>query len=107
MTGRIKFIDSAGDPLQVEDSPAIPYDYEQPSAYDQQCGTSNLNQFQLPNEECPSHFVCDKPDPGPLADFVDCIESMNCAMTAGMTTHVSSGSVLALFNHMVSNTTLV
>ena len=38
MSGRIKFVDEQGMPLAGADVPLIPYVYEKPSEYDQQCG---------------------------------------------------------------------
>ena len=100
MTGRIKFVDSAGVELSPVDSPAIAYEYDMPSAYDQTCGTYGLGDFQLPHPECPEQFVCDKPD-GVVGQFAGCLDSMNCAMTAGMTTNVNQGSAAALFLHQM------
>eukprot|EP00551_Chaetoceros_affinis_P013895 CAMPEP_0203711904 /NCGR_PEP_ID=MMETSP0091-20130426/69760_1 /ASSEMBLY_ACC=CAM_ASM_001089 /TAXON_ID=426623 /ORGANISM="Chaetoceros affinis, Strain CCMP159" /LENGTH=303 /DNA_ID=CAMNT_0050589857 /DNA_START=244 /DNA_END=1156 /DNA_ORIENTATION=- len=90
MTGRIKFVDEKGDVLQEENKPGIPYEYESPTGFDESCGTSGLNSFVLPHKECPSTFVCDKPE-GPVGDFATCLDAMNCAMTVGMTT--TSGEV--------------
>lgn len=100
MTGRIKLIDSEGAALYEDDFPTIPYEYEQPSDYDLSCGTSGLEEYTLPNEECPSKFVCGKPD-GAVGAFAACLDSMNCAMTSGMTTNVHQGSAIALFNHQM------
>merc|ERR1711904_195997 len=100
MTGRIKFVDSEGDLLYPEDDPAIPYPYEEPSSYDETCGTFGLEDFQLPNDQCPDRFVCNAPG-GAVGKFADCIESMNCAMTKGMTTNVNQDSAIALFNHQM------
>merc|ERR1719469_1327684 len=79
--------------------PEIPYPYEQATAYDESCGTYGVSGFQLPNPQCPSKFVCDAPDG--VAEFAGCIESMNCAMTAGMTTGASSDNAMALFVHQM------
>jgi len=100
MTGRVKFVDSEGNLLQEENDPAIPYEYDAPSEYDQSCGTHGLDEYQLPNFECPTKFVCNKPE-GAAGKFADCIDSMNCAMTAGMTTNMNMDSIIALFNHQM------
>merc|ERR1711935_433766 len=100
MTGRIKFIDSNGDPLQAEDRPALGYPYEVLSEYDQSCGTSGLEDFQLPNKQCPEKFVCNKPD-GAVGQFAECVDSMNCAMLAGMTSNVNMNNAIGLFNHQM------
>lgn len=100
MTGRIKFVDSNGDVLSFTDSPVIDYEYDTPSAYDQTCGTHGLDAFQLPNSQCPEKFVCNKPE-GTVGAFAGCLESMNCAMTVGMTTNVHQDSAIALFNHQM------
>jgi hypothetical protein len=103
MTDRIKILkdDKAITQLNM---PEVGYEYDAPSAYDQKCGTFGLDAFQLPNPECPDHFVCDVPrsskNPS-LALFADCIDSMDCAMMAGMTTSVSSSSEVALFIHQM------
>mmetsp|Transcript_21686 Transcript_21686/g.32494 ORF Transcript_21686/g.32494 Transcript_21686/m.32494 type:complete len:387 (+) Transcript_21686:40-1200(+) len=101
ITGRIKFIDEKGDVLQEENKPDIPYEYESPSEFDESCGTFGLNSFVLPHKECPSTFVCDKPE-GAVGDFVSCLDAMNCAMTVGMTTNANKNSAIALFNHQMT-----
>ena len=101
MSGRIK-LTRDGVPIQPDsDLPEIPYEYDVVTAYDQECGTYALEPFQLPNPECPVEFVCDVPEDDPeLAAFSNCIDSMNCAMMAGMTASVSaSESEEALFLH--------
>jgi len=100
MTGRVKFIDSNGDPLTPADEPAIPYDYQVPSAYDESCGTFGLDEFQLPNDQCPKKFVCNSPG-GPVGKFAECVDSMNCAMLVGMTTNVNENNAIGLFNHQM------
>jgi hypothetical protein len=103
MSGRIKFVSETGVPLNEEvDEPAIPYEYGMPSEYDISCGTYNLEMFRLPQAECPSKFVCNKPSiDTPVGRFADCLDSMNCAMTIGMTTNVHSNSAIALFIHQM------
>jgi len=100
MTGRMKFVDSEGNELSPVDNPPIEYEYDVPSAYDQGCGTHGLGNFQLPHAQCPEQFVCNKPD-GASGAFAGCLDSMNCAMTVGMTTNVNQGSAIALFNHQM------
>jgi hypothetical protein len=100
MTGRIKFVDSNGTPLFSADEPEIPYSYQVPSAYDQSCGTFGLEEFQLPNDQCPKKFVCDRPG-GKVGEFAECIDSMNCAMLVGMTTNVNNDNALGLFSHQM------
>jgi len=100
MTGRIKFVDTTGTPLYPDDEPAIPYGYERVGSYDQSCGTSGLEDFQLPNSQCPEKFVCNQPD-GAVGKFAECVDSMNCAMLVGMTTEVYNDNAIALFNHQM------
>lgn len=100
MSGRIKIIDEHGEPLYRDDFPFIDYEYEQPSAYDDQCGTYGLEKFALPHSECPNTFICNKPD-GPVGKFAECIDSMNCAMAVGMTSNVHMNSGIALFIHQM------
>jgi len=99
MTGRIKFIDASGSVITTANEPEIPYPYEMASAYDQSCGTYGVGAFQLPNAQCPSKFVCDAPEG--VKDFAGCVDSMNCAMTAGMTTGATSDNAMALFVHQM------
>lgn len=102
MTGRIKLLmdDEAIQP--TADLPALGYTYDDPSTYDKTCGTFGLDQFQLPHPECPDRFVCGVPEGNAeLAQFSDCIDSMNCAMMAGMTTGVEAKSEVALFIHQM------
>jgi hypothetical protein len=102
MSGRIKFINKLGVHIQSEDVPELGYSYDEPSAYDQSCGTYGLDAFQLPNSQCPSEFVCNPPDVStPAGLFADCLDSMNCAMMHGMTTNVQADSPIALFIHQM------
>jgi len=103
MTGRIKLLKD-GEPLQKDAAlPEIDYEYDQPADHDQICGTYGLDGFQLPHEECPEKFVCDVPEDNvELAQFSKCIDSMNCAMMAGMTSSLSgSMDEIALFLHQM------
>ena len=98
MAGRIKLTQN-GMLVSNEDNPPLGYAYDQPGEFDRSCGTFGLDSFQLPNPQCPHKFVC---DPAPEnKPFADCIEAMNCAMTAGMTTSLNSGSRLALLIHQM------
>ena len=102
MTGRIKLLN--GDWLVQHDDnlPELPYEYDQPGTFDQECGTFGLDAFQLPHPECPDRFVCDIPSNNVgLAQFSSCIDAMNCHMLAGMTTNINSGSETALFIHQM------
>ena len=102
MSGRFKFVTPSGAPINDVDTPILPYEYDVPSEYDQSCGSFGLEDFQLPNPECPKKFVCDKPGAGgPVGKFAECTESMNCAMLAGMTTNVHLDNAIALFNHQM------
>ena len=96
MSGRIKWVDAGGTPLQAENIPELDYEYETPSEFDEGCGTYGIGDYQLPNAECPNDFVCDSDSP-----FAQCVEAMNCRMTAGMTTNMHAGSAKALFIHQV------
>lgn len=91
MTGRIKLLDNYGNMLNPEDTPSIPYMYDDVTLYDKECGTFGLADFQLPNDQCPDQFVCniDSSYIGKdmsLSTFANCVNSMDCAMLDGMTT---------------------
>jgi uncharacterized protein (DUF305 family) len=102
MTGRIKLLKDDVAIMPDANTPEIPYTYDSPSTYDQECGTYGLEDFQLGHPECPDRFVCDVPSANKeLAAFSDCIDSMNCHMFAGMTTNVNAGSASALFIHQM------
>jgi hypothetical protein len=100
MSGRVKFVDKNGDPTNVSNSPPLGYEYDIPSDYDKSCGTFGLEDFQLPNSQCPKEFVCDQPE-GSTGKFASCLDSMNCAMVVGMTTNVNKNDAVALFNHQM------
>jgi hypothetical protein len=100
MTGRIKLVNENNEPITEENIPAIEYEYDEVSEFDQKCGTFNTSDFQLPHAECPDKFVCDVADESPaLADFSECLDAMNCAMMAGMTSHATSE--IGLFMHQM------
>jgi hypothetical protein len=102
MTGRIKFVDADGKSLNAVNEPDIPYEYQSKDEYDMSCGTTGLDPFQLPNEQCPSTFVCNAPSEfTPVGKFANCIDTMNCKMLIGMTTNVNANSAIALFNHQM------
>jgi hypothetical protein len=98
MTGRIKLVRN-GVPVSNTNDPPLGYKYDEPGPFDLQCGTFGLDDFQLPNPECPYEFVCD-PAPENQA-FSECIDAIHCHMFAGMTTKVSSHSEIALFLHQM------
>jgi hypothetical protein len=102
MTGRIKLLKD-GVPVQQENVPELGYDYDSPRGHDSVCGTYGLNAFQLPHDECPEKFVCDTEEADDnLKQFSRCIDSMNCAMMAGMSSSVSGGTdETALFIHQM------
>lgn len=88
MSARIKLLDSEGNMLSPENTPALPYEYLEISEYDMECGTYNLTDWQLPNDQCVKRFVCPEGDQA-AADasiFKGCVDSMNCHMMASMTT---------------------
>ena len=102
MTGRIKLLKN-GVPVNATDAPPIEYEYDVPGEFDKKCGTFGLDEFQLPNAECPDKFVCldDSLNDPALVNFAECIEAMDCAMVAGMTTKYSAASPVALFIHQM------
>jgi len=109
MSGRIKFIDSDGMPINEADTPPIPDNnpfypnggYQVTDAYDAKCGTFGISDYQLPNSQCPPKFVCGELPSGPDGVFADCIDSMNCAMLVDMTTNYPADDPLALFSHQM------
>ena len=101
MSGRIKLLHNGVLTLPDVDLPKIPYRYDNPTDYDEACGSFGLEDFQLPNPQCPDRFVCDAPSGGTVGRFAMCIEAQNCQMFMGMTTGVSARSVVALFLHQM------
>mmetsp|Transcript_9174 Transcript_9174/g.10480 ORF Transcript_9174/g.10480 Transcript_9174/m.10480 type:complete len:590 (+) Transcript_9174:121-1890(+) len=104
MTGRFKFVDSVGDAISPDNTLRIPYEYQEPDAYDRSCGATGIGESQLPDMECPTTFVCDAPDAAVApfaAKFAECVDSMNCAMLKGITTKISSNNPIALFNYQM------
>jgi Domain of unknown function (DUF305) len=101
MSGRIKLLKN-GAPINETDVPPLEFVYDTPSDFDKECGTYGLDSYQLPNIECPDTFVCleDVTDPA-LVSYATCIDAMNCAMMAGMTTTFSASSPVALFIHQM------
>ena len=101
MTGRIKLLKN-GVPVNETDAPPIEYVYDTPGEFDEQCGTFGLDNYELPNLECPETFVClDDVTDAALVSYASCIDAMNCAMVAGMTTKYSANSPVALFIHQM------
>jgi len=100
MTGRIKLLDDEGNKVSEEDEPKIEYKYDAVSEYDQKCGTFGLDSFQLPNGQCPDHFVCGAED-GILGTFGGCVDSMNCAMLDGMTTQYGGEGSKEIINDAI------
>jgi hypothetical protein len=102
MSGRIKLLKD-NEPIQQENLPDLGYEYDEPRGHDTVCGTFGLNAFQLPHAECPQKFVCDAEDESEeLQQFAQCIDSMNCAMMAGMSSSVSGNSdETSLFIHQM------
>lgn len=88
--------------VNAEDTPELGYEYEVPGPFDEECGTYDLDRFELPNAECPSQFVCDTETASPsVAAFAKCLDAMNCHMLAGMTTGVKADNQMVLFIHQM------
>lgn len=97
MSGRIKLLQN-GVPVNAADEPALGYEYDTPSAFDQTCGTYNLDSFQLPNSQCPDTFVCGTNQSSvQVQQYIACLNAMNCHMFASITSGVSARSQVALF----------
>ncbi|GAX10753.1 hypothetical protein FisN_14Lh273 [Fistulifera solaris] len=113
MTGRIKLMNEAGEPLVAENVPVLEYTYDEVDAFDETCGTFNTSSYRLPDGEfagqCPERFVCETAESrflqsdgnasSPLQAFSTCLDAMNCAMMVGMTTHATSP--IGLFIHQM------
>jgi uncharacterized protein (DUF305 family) len=102
MTGRIKLL-KGGEALVTADEPNITYQYDTPGEFDVKCGTFGLDDYQLPNIQCPDRFVCldDSITDTSLLQYASCIDAMNCAMMAGMTTGYAASNPVALFIHQM------
>jgi hypothetical protein len=101
MTGRIKLLKN-GAAIDEANEPSIEYRYDTPGEFDAKCGTFGLDNYQLPNNQCPDKFVCfDNTTDAALVQYATCIDAMNCAMLAGMTTGYSANSPVALFIHQM------
>jgi hypothetical protein len=95
MIGRIKLLDADGDLINPDDTPALPYEYDDISEFDFGCGTHNLTDFRDPSttDQCPDFFVCPG-DTEPSTKYAECVEAMNCHMMASMTTNAVGRSEL-------------
>lgn len=102
MSGRIKILDDSKTPLVATDTPAIPYEYDTPGTFDRTCGTFGLDDWQIPNQNCPDEFVCNSDEAATpeLETFAQCIDAMNCRMMAGMTTNIVDDEVTLFIHHM-------
>lgn len=100
MSARIKLLDADGEMLNSEDTPAIPYEYDEIDAYDYKCGTYNLTDYADPKnmETCPDITVCEG-SIEPESQYAECVQAMNCHMMASMTTNAVGQS--ALFCHQM------
>jgi hypothetical protein len=88
MSGRIKLLRN-GVPINSADTPEIPYKYASPGSFDLECGTFGLDNYQLPNPQCPDQFVCGKDAASDVVKaYSVCTDAMNCHMLDGMTTGV-------------------
>lgn len=103
MSGRIKLLKNGVPVNEVDDPPIYEYEYyDVPEPFDQACGTFGLQEFQLPNSQCPAAFICDALDKSQEYQyFTGCIDATNCHMFAGMTTGTSAGSEIGLFIHQM------
>ncbi|KAL7562612.1 hypothetical protein ACA910_002715 [Epithemia clementina (nom. ined.)] len=102
MSGRIKLLDTNRNPINPQNTPALGYDYDLVSGFDRGCGTYGLNDFTLPNPQCPTAFVCGHDGSASASGrFAQCIEAMNCHMLHGMTTGITTNDEIALFMHQM------
>lgn len=102
MGGRIKLLKN-GELINKMNFPIHKLYFAPPSAYDRECGTYGLKDFQLPHPECPHRFVCNVNDvtSSSISSFASCLESMNCHMFAGMTTYSTQGNVALFLQEMI------
>jgi hypothetical protein len=102
MAGRIKLLKN-GIPVTDAFEPALGYEYDQQGDFDKECGTWDLDKYQLPNIECPETFVCldDSIVDEKSITYAHCIDAMNCHMVSGMTTQYAANSPVALFIHQM------
>ena len=102
MSGRIKLLNTNKEPINEEDTPELGYSYDEVTGFDEDCGTFGLNDFTLPNSQCPTAFVCGHDgDASDIGKFAQCIDAMNCHMMHGMTTSITSNDEIALFIHQM------
>lgn len=104
MSGRIKLLKD-GAPVNDADDPPLPEDYyDVPGPFDETCGSYDLDDYQLPNSQCPVAFVCGAEDASSLlASQAECTDAMDCNMLIEMTTGFTSGDDTALFNQQYVN----
>lgn len=105
MAGRIKLIDpSTMKPVNEENKPDLGFDYDVLGEFDKQCGTYGVENSTLPNELCPSTFICTNNNTNVDADLqvaIDCYDAINCHMISGMTTGYNTGIPTVLFVHQM------
>ena len=99
MSARIKLLDEEGNLVNPDsNTPEIPYDYATISEYDESCGTFNLTDWQLPNDQCVPRFVCGDDE---ASVFKNCVDSMNCRMMASMTSMAGESIVGTFCRQMI------
>ena len=101
MSGRIKLTQN-GVAINAEDTPELGFEYQTQGTFDQTCGTYDIDEFRLPNRQCPERFVCETDSAtSELQQFSSCIDALNCHMVAGMTTGVKANNEMVLFFHQM------
>jgi hypothetical protein len=99
MSGRIKVIDSNGDPKNPNDIVPLTYDYNEISAFDEDCGTHNISRYEDYGSECPEMtFICN--DNG---DFNKCMSAIDCAMHVEMRVSGTKDPTVTFMHQMIAH----
>lgn len=99
MSARIKVYDGSVI-REAKDLIEIPYEYDQPDAFDQTCGVFNVSQFQA-DKACPDKtFLCGDDSNN---DFGKCMNAIDCAMYEEMRTKLYSDPTVVFMHQMIAH----
>jgi hypothetical protein len=100
MSARIEIVNDQNIPVSGDDIP-ISYEYEQPSEFDQTCGSYNAGPYANTAEACPGMtFICGA---GESTQFDKCMAAINCAMHVEMRTPKRGESAATFMHQMIAH----
>eukprot|EP00511_Aplanochytrium_stocchinoi_P002582 CAMPEP_0204829514 /NCGR_PEP_ID=MMETSP1346-20131115/7744_1 /ASSEMBLY_ACC=CAM_ASM_000771 /TAXON_ID=215587 /ORGANISM="Aplanochytrium stocchinoi, Strain GSBS06" /LENGTH=445 /DNA_ID=CAMNT_0051959391 /DNA_START=35 /DNA_END=1372 /DNA_ORIENTATION=- len=100
MSGRIKVLDSSGSQKDPNDIVLIPYEYDRPDQFEQECGVFNISQFRTGDSCKDQTFLCSD-DSNNM--FGQCMNAIDCAMHEEMRVTLNNDPTTVFMHQMIAH----